>query len=147
MMLDPTQSPCAAPPSLFVQRPAQPEQARALRHAVSRYVQELGWPDEQIEAVTLAVGEAINNAVSYGQEAAGAEVSLSCRLSPPDALTIEIRNPGGDFHPDLSSVSALPDDLAVHGRGFALMSLLMDTVQVFTENQETVVRLIKHLAS
>ncbi len=135
------------PPALFVQRPAHPEQARAVRHAVTRYVQELGCSDEQRDAVTLAVGEAVNNAVSYGQEAAEAAVSVCCRLAAPGMLVIEVRNHGAGFLPDVAAASVLPDDFAVHGRGFALMSLLMDEVQVLAEDGETVVRLVKRLAA
>jgi anti-sigma regulatory factor (Ser/Thr protein kinase) len=134
-------------PSLFLQRPAKPEQARAVRHAVSDYLQGLGWPLDPIQAVTLAAGEAINNAVSYGAKLPGAEVSVCCRLTAPDTLTIEVRNPGTGFQPEIDEISTLPDDMAEHGRGFALMSLLMDEVNVFAEDDETVVRLVKRLAA
>lgn len=134
-------------PALFVQRPAHPEQARAIRHAVAQFVQELGCPSSLADAVTLAVGEALNNAVSYGQETAGAAVSLDCRFLLPGVLTIEVRNPGTGFLPDLATACALPDDFAVHGRGFALMSMLMDEVQVFADGEETVVRLVKRLTA
>ena len=116
-----------------------------MRHAVACYVQGLDWPDDVMDAVTLAVGEAVNNAVSYGQETAGAQVSLCCQFKPPNALVIEVRNPGGHFHPDVSALCLLPGDFATHGRGFALMSMLMDEIQVFTEDHETVVRLVRRL--
>ena len=134
----------AAPKCLVVERPALPEQARDMRHAVQRYLSELEWPDEAAYEVALAVGEAVNNAVSYGAGQDDATVSLCCRLIRPGQLQIEVRN-HGTFAPDLDALSLLPDGLAVHGRGFALMSTLMDTVQVFSEGSETVVRLAKRL--
>jgi anti-sigma regulatory factor (Ser/Thr protein kinase) len=133
-----------APRCLVIERPAQPEQARDMRHAVQRYLAEMDWPDEAAYEVALAVGEAVNNAVSYGEGRGDATVSLCCRLIRPGQLQIEVRN-HGTFAPDIDALSLLPDGLAVHGRGFALMSTLMDTVQVFSEGQETVVRLAKRL--
>lgn len=133
-----------APDCLFLQRPAQPEQARDIRHEVKRYLTELHWPEDVVDEVILAVGEAVNNAVSYGEEPGEATVSLCCHLVQSGGLQIEVRNQG-TFVPDVAELSALPDGMAVHGRGFALMSTLMDDVQVFTEGPETVVRLAKRL--
>jgi anti-sigma regulatory factor (Ser/Thr protein kinase) len=144
MMMDQPASPAAGRQSFFAQLPAQPDKARLLRHAFASYIAESDWSSDQAETVTLAVGEAINNAVSYGREQPDAQISICCGLSSAGSLCIDIRNAGGDFRPDLSTLRALPEDLAVHGRGFALMFMLMDEVHVFSEDQETVVRLIKH---
>lgn len=132
------------PEYLLLERPATPEQTRAIRHAVQNYLVSLEWPAETVYEVTLAVGEAVNNAVSYGEVQSTPTVGIFCGLVCPGHLMVEVRN-RGEFRADVEELSCLPDSLEVHGRGFALMSRLMDAVQVVTEGAETIVRLFKYL--
>lgn len=134
------------PDCLLLERPATPEQTRAIRHAVQQYLLDLKWPPDTVYEVTLAVGEAINNAVSYGTAHLTSTVALCVRLVHPNHLLVEVRN-RGTFKADVAELSCLPDGLPTHGRGFALMSRLMDTVQVATDGAETIVRLSKHLVA
>lgn len=128
--------------------PAQTDQVSRVRHAVAEHVLHLGWSEDEAEEIMLAVGEACNNAVCYGRTQDGdACVSLTACQTPSGRLLIEIRNLGGHFEPNLDCLRRLPDDTSVHGRGFALMGALMDEVHVFSEGDETVVRLIKKRAA
>jgi serine/threonine-protein kinase RsbW len=115
-----------------------------MRRLVADHVRERGWSMEAVDEITLAVGEACNNAVNYGM--GGGEtgwVTVSWGLSEGERLTVEVRNRGGDFCPDLGELARLPEDDATHGRGFFLMEALVDEVWVWSEDDETVVRLVK----
>ena len=121
--------------------PAQAVHVSATRRSVARFLRDAGWTEDSADAVILAVGEACNNAVEHCRPEQA--VTLSCILSR-QGLSVEVRNPGADFAPNLSDLCVLPEDeWATHGRGYALMSLLMDTVQVTAEDGQTVVRLFK----
>lgn len=121
--------------------PAQAAQVGMTRRALARFLREAGWTEDNADAVLLAVGEACNNAVEHCRPEQA--VSLCCTLSR-QGLSVEVRNPGADFAPNLSALCVLPEDeWATHGRGYALMSMLMDTVQVAAEEGQTVVRLFK----
>lgn len=136
-----------APGRLQLRFAARTDQVCHVRHAVADYVRRLGWSDDEAEEVVLAVGEACNNAVSYGRaEAPDACITLRAYQTPPGQICLEIRNPGGRFRPDLAQLRLLPGAHAVHGRGFALMDALMDQVCVCSEGDETVVRLVKRAA-
>ncbi len=127
---------------------AQTDQVGRVRQSVAEHVRRLGWTQDETEEVVLAVGEACNNAVSYGRTEDGdACVTLSAHHTSEGCLCIEIRNPGGRFEPNLDSLRLLPEEDAVHGRGFALMDALMDEVRVFTQGDDTVVRLVKKRAA
>ena len=124
--------------------PARADQVGRVRHAVAAHVRRLGWSEGEAEEIVLAVGEACNNAVSYGRTQDGdACVTLTAHQTPAGRLCLEVRNLGGRFEPNLDRLRLLPDAHAVHGRGFALMDALMDAVEVFSESDETVVRLVK----
>ncbi len=129
----------APPACLFLRVPARADQACRLRHAVCDFLAAHGWPDDDVSAIALAVGEACNNAVSYSPP--DTLVSLQAELCGPHLLHVEIRNPGGGFSRDAACLDLLPDDFAEHGRGFVLMSALMDRVQISIEDGETVVKL------
>lgn len=127
---------------------ARTDQVCRVRHRVAAHVRQLGWSEDETEEIVLAVGEACNNAVSYGRtEGRDDGITLTAHQTPAGGLCIEIRNLGGRFQPNLDRLRLLPDDNAVHGRGFALMDALMDEVRVFSQGDETVVRLVKRRAA
>lgn len=128
---------------LCLQIPALPVYVGKARHAVADFLHHQGWQEHDTDAVMLAVGEAGSNAVSYGGEDGAATVCIICTLIQWDQLEIEVRNQGTHFQPNLHALCALPDADATHGRGFALMNVLMDDVKVYHDGPETVVRLTK----
>ena len=133
-----------AEPQIHFDFPARPEQVGRARRRVAGFVEGLGWAEDDVDALALAVGEACNNAVSHGGDARdAATVGISCSLLDPARVQVEIQNRGNGFHPDIPALSHLPDpDLfATCGRGFALMSALVDDVQVLSTGADTIVRL------
>ena len=134
------------PETLSLEIAAAPEQVGQVRHRVAEHAHALSFGLDDVDALTLAVGEACNNAVSYGGVGfPDPTVRVTCELCAPNRLQVDIRNQGNHFHPDLAALSALPDpdDFATHGRGFALMRALVDDVQILSDGQNTIVRLTK----
>lgn len=130
---------------LHLNLPALPEQIREARHAVAAFLRRLNWPADDSDSLLLALGEACSNAVSYGGRGlTDPRLLVSCEPMGDNWLCLEVQNHGSGFRPDLSRLSALPDDeFAEHGRGFGLMLALVDSVQVLSEGENTVVRLLK----
>lgn len=131
---------------LQIELPATPEQVGFARRQVSDWTRGLAWGEDDVDTLVLAVGEACNNAVSYGGQAfAAPRMSILCCLISPEQLQIDVCNQGNGFHPEMSHLAQMPDaeEFATHGRGFALMSILVDDVQVLSDGKDTTVRLIK----
>ncbi len=139
----------AAPASgapLQIEIPATPEQVGFARRQVSDWTRGLAWGEDDVDTLVLAVGEACNNAVSYGGQAfAAPRMSISCRQINAKQLQIDVCNQGNGFHPEMSRLAQMPaaEEFATHGRGFALMSVLVDDVQVLSDGKDTTVRLTK----
>ena len=132
--------------TLSMQIAAAPELIGSVRRRVADHARALAFGEDDVYALTLAVGEACSNAVSYGGAGfTDPQVFVTCAVPAPGRLQIDIQNQGNGFHPDMFAVTALPDPdaFAVHGRGFALMQALMDDVQVLSDGGNTVVRLTK----
>jgi len=92
--------------------------------------------------VRLAVGEACNNAVLHSPAEQG--VTIVCCRVRPDALEVDVTNQGNGFHPAAPARMPRAEDLADHGRGRALMEMIMDSVEYLSENGNTTVRLRKN---
>lgn len=127
-----------------VQIPGATEYIGIARHAVDAVGQQIQLSSDARAAVKLAVGEAVNNAVLYARRAGGdhGSVVVACRIGA-DALVIDVTNQGNGFHPAAPARMPCPEDLAEHGRGRALMEMVMDSVEYLSENGNTVVRLRK----
>ena len=132
--------------NLFLEIGAKPEMVAHARHEVADYTRRQCWNNDDVDALTLAVGEACSNAVNYGGKGCDAAVVwVSCTKIAPDRLQVDIKNQGNSFHPDLAKLSVMPDaeGLATRGRGFALMYALVDDVQVLSDGANTTIRLTK----
>ena len=128
-----------------LQIPGATEYIAIARRAVDVVSERLHLPGSTRAEVKLAVGEACNNAVSYARHngAKAASVVVACRVQP-DALEIEVTNQGNGFHPAVQAAMPPAETLAEHGRGMALMEMLMDSVEYLSENGNTTVRMRKN---
>jgi serine/threonine-protein kinase RsbW len=121
-----------------------PSRATALAEArrfVDGHALQAGFSPLDRDEISLAVTEAVSNAVQYGSPAGETDtVEVSVQQEGP-RLIITVRDHGRPFTPLPPS---LPDPAAFaeHGRGLFLMQQLMDDVQFSRENG-TVVRMIK----
>ena len=111
------------------------------RRFVDRHAVQAGFSPMARDEISLAVTEAVSNAVRYGSPAGEADtVEVSVMQEGPQ-LIITVRDHGRPFSPPPPS---LPDPAAFaeHGRGLFLMQQLMDEVK-FSRDDGTVVRMIK----
>ena len=111
------------------------------RERVGELLSSLPLSADEVFDMTLAVGEALGNAVDH---TCGGGV-LATIAAYPDRATIEVTDCGGGF--ELAEDEELPvaGPCAERGRGIRLMRLLADSVSVTrkTAGEGTVVRLVK----
>ena len=148
-MLNPSSGPMESLSSFVPVRiriPAAPEYVRLVREAVDCLCRLRAVSDDDRAAVKLAVGEAVNNAVAYSDSSAEATATVEVALLLlTDALDIEVVSRSGGFH--LDAPAKMPDAelLAERGRGIALINMMMDEVEYYTRDGNTVAHLRKSL--
>ncbi len=80
---------------LRIFRPAHPNAARPLRHALKAFLDALDVEEGAIEDILMAVGEALANALEHAY--AGVEtgiVELHARLDDGEALSVDVNDDG-----------------------------------------------------
>jgi serine/threonine-protein kinase RsbW len=124
---------------------ATPAAIAAIADRVRRLLTERQWSQDGVDAVELALREALANAIRHGCRGDVTQLvrcSLSCDES--DDVLLVVRDPGVGFDPD-----AVPDPcdaanaLNPGGRGILLMRALMDDVQFGDGGREVRMRLRK----
>ena len=112
----------------------------------SRIATELGFGDDEVLQISMAVREGTVNAVLHGNAyAADKKVTLAFEHNDQD-LVIVIRDEGKGM-----DLSKLPNPLApenllkTSGRGIFLMRSFMDVVEIRPSQTGTEVKLIKHV--
>lgn len=89
-----------------------------------------GWPPADVTRVTLALGEAVGNAVEHGGDGEGAIVRVSMALDGP-TLLVCVDDGGPGPSPDHVAEASLPDEtLATSGRGLYILQHVADDVRV-----------------
>ncbi len=126
MQSDPEQRPLARPttrdsPFLREVYPAIPDSVTDVRHAVTAFAREAGASPEQIDAIRLAVSEAITNAVQYAYPARAGYVHITGRVAAGE-LWILIADNGCGIH-------AGPESGGL-GLGLALISECTDGLSI-----------------
>ncbi len=101
--------------------PAVPESVGLIRHAVADLAAGAGVADEQLDAIRLAVSEAVTNTVLYAYGETGGEVHATAELAG-DELWVLIADDGRGIH-------AGPESRGL-GLGLALMSEACDDFSV-----------------
>ncbi len=109
-----------------------------------------GFSYEDIEDMKVAVSEACNNAVLYGDQSSEGN-SIHISFEPGDSnLVIKVKNKGPAFGHIEALGKAMPlqgtdiSSLPVGGLGIYLMQALMDNVIVETRDHMTEVTLMKN---
>lgn len=111
--------------------PNRPQSSSPARALVSQYARLWGFSAGQISDITLAVGEAISNALEHGcsdSTAPDSGVSLSLTWDGK-TLGVRVRDAGPGFDPEVVCARVPDSLLAERGRGLGLMALLMDRVE------------------
>ena len=95
------------------------------------------------EAIVLAAEEAANNALLACEDSeCRVEVIVSLIA---DYFCLEVRDAGVGIRGVCADVAKLADESAEHGRGLHLMSELMDSLELVSRSQGTLVRMTKRL--
>ena len=106
--------------------PADPPVLRRMRAAVRRWLVEHGGGADDLEAITLACGEATANAIEHAYGPGPASVDLELSVDG-DTVTVIVRDQGGWRAPRGRH----------RGRGLKLMEAVMDDVDVRREEKGT----------
>jgi serine/threonine-protein kinase RsbW len=121
--------------------PSRPSALAAARRFVDQHAVQAGFSPLARDEISLAVTEAVSNAVRYGSPAGEADTVEVSVMQEGSRITITVRDHGRPFSPPTPS---LPDPAAFaeHGRGLFLMQQLMDEVR-FSRDDGTVVSMTK----
>jgi anti-sigma regulatory factor (Ser/Thr protein kinase) len=117
--------------------PAEPAKLVMAREYAQRAAAAFGLDGDRSYEFVFAVNEAVTNAIRHGAPDEHGHIMLSV-LSEGDRLTFAVR--------DYGTFKAREEDRDEHaegGRGFALMTRLMDAVQLCVAPGNTTVRLSK----
>jgi anti-sigma regulatory factor (Ser/Thr protein kinase) len=121
--------------------PAKPASLAQARGFVDAQAQAADLDPEARYQLTMAVNEAVSNAIEHGRPLPDGTIQLSA-VREGSELAFYVRD-GGDFSLEASVMRDL-DPAVERGRGFAVMNLLVDDVHV-DPSGATVVRLAKRL--
>ncbi|MBL8927460.1 MAG: SpoIIE family protein phosphatase [Pseudonocardia sp.] len=106
-------------------QPAQPRRLRVMRHAVEDWAAAVGLPDEVLDDLQYALGEAAANAVehAYGNTGEGEfHYTLEHRPGPDGGIAVEVRDTGR-WRP-------VPADSGHRGRGVAVLHAIGKDVHI-----------------
>lgn len=117
--------------------PAQPSKLAAAREYAHQAAAAFGLDDDHCYEFAFAVNEAVTNAIRHGKADVQGHIHLSV-LIDGDRLTFAVRDYGTFAAATFDRVTS-----SERGRGFALMTHLMDAVQLCAAPGSTTVRLSK----
>ncbi|MDO8588600.1 MAG: ATP-binding protein [Armatimonadota bacterium] len=129
--------------SVELKIPCKPEYVRTVRSVVKELAEELALPVESVDAVQIAVSEAVANIIrhAYGPGKSPQPVFLRC-CRGPGRLTIEIIDRGIGF--SVPKTDQPPDLSREGGLGIVLIRALMDRVDYWSRpNVGTRIRMMK----
>jgi len=114
--------------------------------SATRFATDLGFPEDEVMQISMAVREGAVNAVLHGNRyAPEKKVMLAFERTTEDlVITIRDQGPGMDL-------SKIPNPLApenllkTSGRGIFLMRSFMDVVEIRPSQTGTEVKMIKHV--
>lgn len=121
-----------------------------LADRVERFGVEHRLPASVVNALNVALDEAVSNAINHGYDAGvGGEIAVRMRRRP-DSVLVEVEDDGRPFDP----LQAPPPDLTlpleqrpVGGLGIHLIRNLMDELSYARVGGRNVLKMAKHLAS
>jgi len=127
----------AAEPGRELSLPAQVSKLSLVREHAHRAAAAFGLDEDRCFEFAFAVNEAVTNAIRHGSPDDRGHIHLSF-LAGDDHLTFAVRDYGNFTPPTGDRATSLE-----RGRGFELMTRLMDAVQLCVTAGSTTVRLSK----
>jgi serine/threonine-protein kinase RsbW len=112
----------------------------------TRIATELGFPEEEVMQISMAVREGAVNAVLHGNAYSPDKKVILAFERTPDGLVITIRDQGKGINLNEIPNPLAPENLLkTSGRGIFLMRSFMDEVEIRPSQTGTEVKLIKHV--
>ena len=112
----------------------------------TRIATELGFPEEEVMQISMAVREGAVNAVLHGNAYSPDKKVILAFERTLDGLVITIRDQGKGINlNDIPNPLAPENLLKTSGRGIFLMRSFMDEVEIRPSQTGTEVKLIKHV--
>jgi serine/threonine-protein kinase RsbW len=118
--------------SIELKIPCQGEFAAIVRLQAEAIARRLDYPEEEIQDIKVAVGEACDNAIEHGVSPKGIDVHY--HLSPEE-MQVEIIDYGPGFDP-AGKGEEPPDLFSERGRGIFLIKSLMDRTEIYSKPGE-----------
>lgn len=112
------------------------------RRDVAAFARGCGLLSNDISDITLAVGEACNNAAEHGHVASG-RFGVTCWYENGE-IVIDVADGGSGFDPQGKGECRDPENLGMRGLGIFIMRSLMDDVCYTVHGSGTAVRLTKY---
>lgn len=115
-----------------------------VRRFVARHARKVGFSDQVVEQVTLAVDEACSNVIRHaytGKKKGPVEIDITVE---PEVFTVTIRDEGEAFEPGTYQPPDLQRSIRSRkpgGYGIFMMRKLMDEVHYHSDGQHNEVRL------
>jgi serine/threonine-protein kinase RsbW len=125
------------------QYPSEYASVPKARRDVAAFARQCGLGLADLSDVTLAVGEACNNAAEHGHVARGA-FSVKCSYTDGE-IVIEVADRGMGFDPHGKGETSDPNMMKLRGLGIFVMHSLMDDVYFSSHPSGTSVRLTKRV--
>jgi anti-sigma regulatory factor (Ser/Thr protein kinase) len=123
--------------------PPQPAAAAALRAWLRPLLAQDGVSESATEEITLAVEEALNGAILYGEQR-GADITVTLSTVSADVyLTVS----DGAERRDKEPLAGDDEAAETEAFGSILVRGLMDEVTLQSSAEGTIIRLVKHLGS
>lgn len=115
-----------------------------LRDRITAAAEAAGADGDALCDIKIAVGEALTNAYRHGSPEKGVNtIEVRC-MTCSSAFVVEIQDEGAPFDPD-ATPEPDPRKLKDHGMGIFLMRQAMDAVEFSTNDQGSLVRMVKWL--
>ena len=122
------------------------KELRKVANFTENFGEQLGLSEDEIDDITIAVTEAVNNAIKHGNknnESKAIEISYK---NEKEKIIVYVKDHGGGFEIDKISDPRMSENILKDtGRGILIMKSLMDDVIVTSDKHGTVVQLVKYI--
>lgn len=134
-------------PKLTYIKQCSSDYSASVRKTAQSVASEMGFDDNHVFDVTMAVEEAYVNAIEHGRFIPGKSKLEIKFLSYDDRLEVSINDTGCGFDSKKANIPRHLDTLdSVRGRGLSLISMLSDDFQlVSSPGKGTSIKIIKYL--
>jgi len=122
------------------------KELRKVANFTENFGEQLGLSEDEIDDITIAVTEAVNNAIKHGNknnESKAIEISYK---NEKEKIIVYVKDRGGGFEIDKISDPRMSENILKDtGRGILIMKSLMDDVIVTSDEHGTAVQLVKYI--